>query len=149
MLNYFNDDDVGRMSLPKTGAGPSRPRHRSLSSDRIESPETQRLRALREESFVRQDSLEHAVSEVRNLKAEMRVLNAEVQRSKDHAERLKTELRECYMRERFLDEVRVQSREDGYREAMNEYRQRMILNFPGIDISLLPNYVAPANVSGM
>ena len=53
------------------------------------------------------------------------------------------EPRDCYRREKFLNEVRIQSREEGYRDAVIEYRQRMLSTFPGIDPSVLPYYVAP------
>ena len=57
---------------------PSRPRRRSLSSDRIASPEFHRLKALRDESFLLQDTLENAISESRSLTGEVHDLQAEV-----------------------------------------------------------------------
>lgn len=58
-----------------------RPRRSSLSSGRSGGSETARIRALREETFVLQDSLEHARDEVCDLRLEL-------QRSREHACRL-------------------------------------------------------------
>ena len=143
MLEH-SDGDVDASAcnrISRNGIGPSRPRRRSLSSDRIASPESHRLRALREESFLLQDSLENVRAESRNLKGEVRDLQAEARRLKDQAEQLKLELRVCYRREHFLDEVRVEGREEGYRDAVIQYRRRVISTFPGIDQSRLPYYV--------
>ena len=142
MLEHFDGGvDATVPRVLRNRIVPSRPPRRSLSSDRIASPESHRLRALREESFLLQDSLENAISESRSLKGEVRDLQAEVQRLKDKVEQLKLELRVCYRRERFLDKFRVEGHEEGYRDAVIQYRRRVISTFPGIDQSRLPYYV--------
>lgn len=110
------------------------------------SPELDRLEALREETFILQDSLEQSRAEVRNLKAEVRDLRAEAHRSNQEVGRLTLELRECLRRERLVEEIRATYREEGFRNGVSEYCYRMAQEFPEIDLCRLPYYVGPDGV---
>ena len=139
MVEHYERKYCGR----ETGPSISKLR-RSLSSGRLGSPDTTRY--FRDDSFILQDSLEHARAEVRNLRSENRDLRSEIHRLHNNVDRFKSDLRECYRRERLVEEVRSLSREEGYRNGVTEYRQKMIQLFPNIDQSYLPYYVGPDGI---
>lgn len=128
---YLNDDvcrrldemlDLFERRCGGSEAGPSRlRRRRSLSSDRLGSPESDRIEALHEETFILQDSLEQSRAEVRNLKAEVRDLRAEAHHSNQEVKRLTFELCESRRRERLIEEICTMSREEGFRNGVSEY----------------------------
>lgn len=139
MMERYELKHHGRETGPSTNK-----LRRSLSSVRLGSPDS--IRYFRDDSFILQDSLEHARAEIRDLRSENRDLRSEIHRLHSNVDRFKSDLRECYRRERLVEEVRTLSREEGYRNGVTEYRQRMIQLFPNIDQSYLPYYVGPDGV---
>lgn len=75
------------------------------------------------------------------MRYENRDLRSEIHRLHSNVDRFKSDLRESHHRERLVEEVRTLSSEEGYRNGVTEYRQRMIQLFPNIDQSYLPYYM--------
>lgn len=139
MVERYERKYYGRETDPSTSK-----LRRSLCFVHLGSPDSTCY--FRDDSFILQDSLEHARSEVRDLRYENRDLRSEIHHLHNNVDRFKSDIRECYHRERVLEEVRSLSREEGYCNGVTEYRRKIIQLFPNIDQSYLPYYVGPDGI---